>query len=245
MRQLHPHPADIVDLEVAYPCLAPLGPLRPSVRVNMIASLDGATAVNGRSGALGGAADKSVFASLRAAADVVLVGANTMRAERYGPARLDPAVQSQRAARGQTPVPAIAVVTASCQLDWDSAFFTDAAVRPLILTVEHAAATDRERAAHVADVIIAGEHHVEPEPAMTALARGGADNILVEGGPRLNGQLASAGLIDEVCLTLAPRLVSGDAARILHGPALELAADLELAHVLEADQYLFFRYSRR
>ena len=174
MRQLHPRPAELVDLEAEYPCLAPLGPFRPSVRVNMIASVDGATAVNGRSGTLGGAADKTVFATLRAAADVVLVGANTMRAERYGPARLDPALQSRRAARGQTPVPAIAVLTASCQFDWDSAFFTDAAVRPVILTVENAAATDRGRAARVADVIIAGEHHVAPGAAMAALARAAA-----------------------------------------------------------------------
>src|SRR5207237_703238 len=124
-RALLPQPSDAVDLEAAYAVGdgAPHG--RPFARINMISSLDGAIAVNGRSGLLGGAGDRQVFHVLRSLADVILVGAGTARAERYGPARIDPEIQERRRARGQTAVPPIAVVTRSCHLDWSAPFFTD------------------------------------------------------------------------------------------------------------------------
>jgi riboflavin biosynthesis pyrimidine reductase len=84
----------------------------------MIASIDGATAVAGVSGSLGGGADRQLFALLRSLADAVLVGAGTLRAENYGPGTLP-----------------IAVVSRSCQLDWRSPFFTEAALRPVVITV--------------------------------------------------------------------------------------------------------------
>ena len=139
MRQLFPTAGD-VDPADAYGRLAALGPGRPGVRLNMIASVDGAASLQGRSGALGGPADKALFATLRSLADVVLVGAGTMRAEGYGPARLSDDARARRRDWGLAPVPPIAVITRSCRLDWRARFFTEAEQRPLVVTVASAAA---------------------------------------------------------------------------------------------------------
>jgi riboflavin biosynthesis pyrimidine reductase len=235
----HVDPAD------AYGRLAALGPGRAEVRVNMIASVDGAASLQGRSGALGDPADKALFATLRSLADVVLVGAGTMRAEGYGPARLSDDARARRRDWGLPPAPPIAVITQSCRLDWSSRFFTEAEQRPLVVTVASAAATDRARAAGVADVIVAGSDDVDLAGAVSALAKRGHANVLSEGGPGIAAQLATAGLLDEVCLTVAPLLAAGEARRILDGAALASPSVLELGHVLEADGYLFLRYRRR
>ena len=100
----------------------------------MISTLDGAITLNGRSGMLGGPADRRVFQALRSLADVILVGAGTARAEAYGPVVLAPEVRELRERRGQAPVPPIALVTRSGNLDWSSPLFTKAEVRPIVFT---------------------------------------------------------------------------------------------------------------
>src|SRR3954452_25136180 len=169
---------------------------RPAVRLNMIVSADGGTSWGGVSGGLGGPADKALFLVLRSLADVALVAAGTMRAEGYGPARLPEAVQEQRRARGQTPVPPIAVVTRSLQFDWKNPFFGEATERPIIITVGTASEAERADAAAVADLIVAGDHDVDLRNAMEQLGARGLQHVLAEGGPTLNGALASAGLLD-------------------------------------------------
>lgn len=191
----------------------------------MIASLDGATTVTGVSGALGGPADHALFAVLRAQADVVLVAAGTVRAEHYGPAKRP-----------------IAVISRSCRLDWDTPFFTAAGARPLVITVSRAPESNRKSAAQVADVIIAGEHDVDLRAALGVLGARGFAQVLAEGGPSLNGQLAAAGLIDEICLTLSPLLVSGEAKRILAGPSLPGGQQWRLRSLCEQDGFLFLRW---
>ena len=227
MRQLLPFGCDPVDPAVLYGDLPSAG-TRPAVRLNMIASIDGATAVGGLSGGLGGPADHALFAVMRAQADVVLVAAGTVRAEHYGPS--------------QVPV---AVISRSCRLDWDSPFFTAAIAPPLVVTVAEAPAPERKKAADRADVIIAGERDVDLAFALGALAERGFARVLAEGGPSLNGQLAAVGLLDELCLTLSPRLGGGDAKRILAGPDLGLlGAGLawRLRSLCEQDGFLFLRY---
>ena len=224
MRQLLPEMVDPVDPADVYADL-PTASGRPAVRLNMISSVDGATALGGVSGSLGSLADKRVFAVLRSLADVVLVAAATVRAEHYGPSTVP-----------------IAVVTRTAQLDWQSPFFTEAKARPIVLTVEDAPAANLENARQVADVIIAGAGGVDFGRALDELAARGARNVLAEGGPTLNGELALAGLLDEVCLTFSPKLAAGDAKRILAGPALPTPIELSLRSVCEDDGYLFLRY---
>jgi len=226
VRQLLPEPADPVEPLDVYRDL-PVVAGRPAVRLNMIASVDGATAVDGRSGGLGGPADRRVFAALRSLADVVLVAAGTVRTERYGPA----------------PVP-IAVVSGSLQLDWDAPFFAAADRRPLIVTHRRAPAADAMRASKVADVVVAGESRVDLGRAVELLGERGFRHVLAEGGPSLNGALAGAGVLDELCLTVAPVLVSGEAKRIVSGPPVAPPPRLALHSICEDGGYLFLRYRR-
>jgi riboflavin biosynthesis pyrimidine reductase len=241
MRMLFPRSLDSVDPADVY-ADKPMATDRPAVRLNMIVSVDGGTSWNGVSGALGGPADKALFRVLRSLTDMILVASGTMRAEKYGPAMLPEDIQAQRVARGQRPVPPIAVVSRSCNFEWDTPFFTAATERPVIVTVEAADPERRKRAAEVADVVIAGETDVDLRAAVSECAVRGARNVLAEGGPTLNGELARAGLLDELCVTLAPLLASGDAKRIIAGSTLDELETLELRSLLEDDNYLFLRY---
>jgi riboflavin biosynthesis pyrimidine reductase len=134
VRSLPPPRTGTVNPTYAYaqPATSPAG--RPFVRVNMISNLDGAIAINGQADGLGGPSDQRLFHLLRSLADAVVVGAGTMRTEGYGPVRIDDARQAQCQARGQRPVPPIAVATRFCHLDWTSPFFTEAQAQPIILT---------------------------------------------------------------------------------------------------------------
>jgi riboflavin biosynthesis pyrimidine reductase len=244
MRMLFPERVDAVDPARVYADL-PHNDLRPAVRLNMIVSVDGGTSWNGVSGALGGPADKALFSVLRSLADVVLVASATMQGEHYGPALLPAPVQDARRERGQTPVPPIAVVTRTCQFDWGTPFFAAATERPIVVTVSSSSEEDRSRAAEVAEVIVAGEHDVDLDRAVRALGASGAQSVLAEGGPTLNGQLARAGLLDELCVTLAPLLASGDAKRLIAGSTLDALEPLDLRSICEEDDYLFLRYRPR
>jgi riboflavin biosynthesis pyrimidine reductase len=244
MQMLFPEPAELVDPATVYANM-PRNDDRPAVRLNMIVSVDGGTSWNGVSGALGGPADKALFGVLRSLADVVLVASATMRAEQYGPAVLEPAVQDARRERGQAPVPRIAVVSRTCQFDWSSPFFTAATERPIVLTVSSAPEAEQARGAEVAEVILAGADDVDLADAVGELGRRGATNVLAEGGPTLNGELARAGLLDELCVTLSPLLASGDAKRIIAGSSLDALERLRLCSICEEDDYLFLRYRPR
>ena len=224
LRQLFPEPHEAVEPLDVYRDL-PVVAGRPAVRLNMIASVDGATAVDGLSGGLGGSADRKVFAALRSLADVVLVAAGTVRAETYGPAKVP-----------------IAVVSGSLSLDWTTPFFTAATHRPIVVTSKQAPPAALEQAAAVADVMIAGDGEVDLRDAVRQLGERGFRHVLAEGGPSLNGALAAADLLDELCLTLAPYLVSGNAKRIVAGPALVPPSGLNLRTACEEDGYLFLRY---
>jgi len=231
MRQLWPLPLEEVDVVAAYAADERAAPAdgRPWLLVNMIASIDGATTVDGRSGGLGGEGDKRVFAAIRKAADVILVAAGTVRAEGYGPA--------SSGAR-------IAVVSSRLDLDPSLRLFADATEgnRPWLITTSSADPAGLRD--FVDDVIVAGDDQVDVVRALTELRLRGARVVLCEGGPSLNGQLVAAGLIDELCLTVAPLLASGESARITHGPPAVPPVELALDRILEDDGYLFLRYVR-
>jgi riboflavin biosynthesis pyrimidine reductase len=212
------------------------GGARPWVLVNMIATVDGATAIEGVSGPLGGAPDKRVFAAVRAVADVILVATGTVRAERYGPPRPPEAGRAPR----------LAIVTSSLDLDFGGRVFTEAepGAKPIIVTTRSAPAARVEEARSVADVVEAGDDRVDAALAVGALHATGARVVLCEGGPSLVGQLVAGGLVDELCLSLSPLLASGESSRLAHGPAPAAPAHMRLDRVLEEDSLLFCRYVR-
>jgi riboflavin-specific deaminase-like protein len=239
MRELYPNPGDDVDPVERYGAddRSRPGGNRPWVLVNMIATVDGATAVNGRSGGLGGPADKQVFAAIRAVADVILVGAGTVRAESYGTPKTSP---------GKSAPPRLAIVTRSLEIDPGGRVFADAPpeLRPFIVTSERSDDDRRAELAKVADIVIAGDEEVDVVEALSALGAHGARVLLCEGGPSLNGHLVAAGALDELCLSLAPLVAGGSSPRLAHGGEPPDVSRLRLDRVLEADDMLFLRYVR-
>jgi len=232
---------DHLDTLYAYP------PDARVLRANMIASVDGAATMSGKSGGLGGAGDRRLFALQRELADVIVVGAGTARAENYGGARMSIAQRRRRQARGQSEVPPIALVTRSGVLERDLAVLTGSEVRPLVLTCTAAAADARSRvgsAAEVIDCSAADPGRVDLAILLDRLAGRGLLRVLTEGGPSLLGAFIAAGLLDEMCLTSAPMLVGGSAVRIAAGDTDALTR-MRRAHVLtDDDGYLYSRYVR-
>jgi riboflavin biosynthesis pyrimidine reductase len=240
VRELLPRQTGNIDPVEAYGLPGVVPEDRPFVRCNMISSLDGAITVEGRSGALGGPADRRVFQVLRSLADVIVVGAGTAREEGYGPARLSQDLRDRRKGRGQSPLPPIAVVTRSGNLDWSSPFFTEAEARPIIVT---SAGVDKgvlDRGGEMADFVMAGDDEVDPALALDELYRRGFRSVLLEGGPGLNSDFLEAGRMDELCLTFSPLLVGGSGPRIA-GPELPHPVEVDLVQLLEEEGFLFLR----
>jgi riboflavin biosynthesis pyrimidine reductase len=245
VRQLFPDPVDDVDPEAVHAALArevPEG--RPYVLVNMISSLDGATAIDGVSGALGGEGDRMMFRALRTVPDVILVAARTANAEHYRAPQISDATRAARVARGQAPVPRIAAVTGQLSVDLSLGMFTDATdARPIVITAHDAPADRRDEVEAVADVIEAGEEMVDLARAMALLRERGVGIVLCEGGPSMNGGMVGLDLVDEWNLSLSPTLAGGESHRIVNTapPAVRL---LRLRHVLEYDGMLFLNHVR-
>ncbi|MEU5979338.1 pyrimidine reductase family protein [Streptomyces sp. NPDC047315] len=230
----------------AYPEPPSAGGAGAWLRANMVSSLDGAAQHEGASQPLSSASDMRIFGVLRALSDVVIAGAETVRREGYRPAKARDAFADRRAAAGQRPAPAIAVVSASLDLDFTAPLFVDALVPTLVLTgtgapVERLDAARKEGV----EVVVAGEGAgVDPVRAVRALAERGMTRQLTEGGPRLLGQFVASGALDELCLTVAPLLTAGGAQRIAGGPEVAVPERFALASVLEEGGFLFTRYHR-
>lgn len=233
---LHLHdPSRLDDDALAEHYAYPVGLTAPFVRVNFVASLDGSVSVDGLSSGLGSDADQRVFGMLRRLADVVLVGAGTVRAEDYRGAR--------RATIGRDTPPPIAVVTGSADLDPESRLLTDTAVAPIVLTLDSAPQDRRDRLAAAGADVVALER-LTPDALLGELARRGLERVLCEGGPSLFGSLIAADAVDELCLTVAPLLTGGTAGRISRGPDGAPPRSMELSGALQAAGVLLLRYRR-
>jgi riboflavin biosynthesis pyrimidine reductase len=219
---------------------------RPYLLVNMACTADGRATVGGRSGPIGNRADRELFHALRTAVDAVLVGAGTARAEHYRRLVRDDSARQLRRARGLAEEPLACIVTAGLALDpQEVPLLGDPAARVAILTPSAgsltgvAAPVEYVRSAHDGQLDLAG--------ALGELHRHlGVGSVLCEGGPHLNAQLLAAGLVDELLLSLAPKLAGGDALgeslRIVSGPELDPPVELELLGALESDSQLLLRY---
>jgi riboflavin biosynthesis pyrimidine reductase len=222
------------------------------VRANIILSLDGGAAFNGVTRPISDDTDLWLLNQIRGYADVVVVGAGTVRAERYGPVRLDPEQRAHRreTGYGEEPPP-LAVVSGRARLDRDLPVFNGRGTRPLLITVERS----RERAeqlADLADVVIAGDDRVDPVAMLAALWERGLCRVLCEGGPTLLASFIEHDLVDDMCLSLAPRFAGPQPVDAVGRPAQPLEETAQLAqpitlplrHVLENDGMLYLRYFR-
>lgn len=229
-----------LDLDELYRVPA-LAPGQAHVRSNFVSSLDGAAELDGTSGALGGEADRLVFSTLRQLCDVVLVGAGTVRSENYGGVVVPAGRRDRRVAAGLAPVPPVAVVSASLGLDPAARLFT-AEVPPIVLTCAAAPAERKAALRKAAEVEECGDERVDPSLALARLVELGLPRVLTEGGPRLHAQLIAAGLLDELCLTLAPVLAGPGRAGVTAGDRWTTPTGFQLGHVLTDGDYLFLRY---
>jgi riboflavin-specific deaminase-like protein len=213
---------------------------RPYLAVNFAATVDGRAAIFGRSGPIGSEIDTEMLQRLRTRFDAVMIGAGTMRAERYGRIVSDPELRAEREREGLAPDPLAVIVSGRLDLPWDASLFTEGAGEVVVLTAAEAEPPETATPLEV----VRHENHVDPREAMRHLRQDrGLRAVLCEGGPGLHGELQANGLVDELFLTTAPKLAGGDAPRIIEGALLEVA-DLELAWLLEAEGELFARYRR-
>lgn len=233
------------------------------VRASMVLTLDGrAAGEDGVSGSISSPTDRRVFATLRSMADAYLVGAQTVRAEQYTPVVAKPEFAHARLALGQLPAPTLVIVSGSCAFDWDTSDFARSDNAPIIITSASSSRSRRDQAeAAGCRVLVAGDDAVDLTQALDALAERGLNRIICEGGPSLLAQMSSAGLLDEVDLTLSPMLIGVQPTGVQPAPALSpdgssdsgrdradhangLASlrHLRLVHLLEHDGYMFARY---
>lgn len=240
MHLLTPNDQPLDDAELAEFYRCPTG--RRWVRANFVSTLDGAAqGPDYRSGSISGTADKRAFALLRALADVILVGAGTARAEKYGPAEIRPELAAVRKAHGHTEdTPPIAVVTSS--LDLPERLLADP--RTLVFVPGHRAGECGELSERV-QVVLSDDDRVDVGFVLDTLDERGYRRISCEGGPRFFAELVAQDLIDELCLTMAPLLLPGKALRVTNGPPVEQPVQMLLAGLLEDDGYLFSRWLRR
>ncbi|WNM40343.1 pyrimidine reductase family protein [Micromonospora halotolerans] len=214
----------------------------PHLRVNFVASADGAVTLDGYSAGLSGEPDKRVFGLLRMLCDGLVVAAGTLRHEGYRAVRLGEARRAWRREQGLAEYPTLVVVSGSLDLDPAQACFADAPVRPLVLT--HAAADPPPGLTDVAELVRCGTEQVDLAAGLAELRRRGLGQLLCEGGPHLFGALTAADLVDELCLTVAPLLAGAGPGRITAG-AGSAPRHLPLRHVLAAaDGVLMLRYAR-
>lgn len=216
---------------------APIG-----VRANMIFSADGAAGFSGRAGPLSCPADQQLLLALRAYADVVLVGAGTARAERYGPVRLSPTHRAQRSELNLGPdPPPIAVVSQTGRLP-DT--MLGSSPPPILITSARGLRDHPEVRNLGCEVMVCGDDIVNVAGAVRELGDRGLRRVLCEGGPTLLDELTAADLVDELCVTTAPLLAGcqplGHSAAPTSAPTR-----LHLDQVLVSDAgYLYLRYTR-
>jgi riboflavin biosynthesis pyrimidine reductase len=244
---------------------------RPRVLLNMASTADGRATLEGRSGSIGNRADKELFLALRTAVDAVLLGAGTARTERYRRLVKDESQRRLRLERGLAEEPLACIVSAGLALSPESVpLLADPAARIVMLTPSAEgvlpAGSSSVATAHDAQPTPGG-HATAPEHGLPAVeyvraaregqldlpaalaevhARWGVQTVMCEGGPHLNGALLAAGLVDELFLSLAPKLGGGAGApaslRIVCGPELAPPVELELREALESDGCLLLRY---
>jgi riboflavin-specific deaminase-like protein len=223
---------------------------RARVLLNMVSTADGRATVHGRSGPIGNRADRELFHALRTAVDAVLVGAGTVRAERYHALVREQSGRQLRRDRGLAPEPFACIVTASLSLPPDIPLLADPGARVVIVTPSADLLPDPAHPAQIEYVRAARDGLLDLPAALAELrARLGIRTLLCEGGPHLNGELLAAGLVDELFLSLAPKLAGGEelteSPRIVRGPELDPPVELELLTALESESNLLLRYRVR
>ncbi len=242
LRRLVPEPASLTADELVTELrpweLAPAG--RPHVAVNMVHTTDGRAAVDGRTAPISSVADRQLFHALRTRVDAILVGAGTLRVERYGRIVKSEELREKRRAEGLDPDPLAVIVSARLDLPADLPLLNEPEQRVVIATGSDATLPDL--AAQVEYLRVGDDL-----PVLMARLREehGVRSVLCEGGPTLNFHLLAAGLVDELFLCTSPKLVGGAGLTIVSGRELLDPAEAELVWLHEGGRDLFSRWRLR
>lgn len=240
MKRLLPDPGEttVMDQIRQLDLISSLPDERPYLITNFAVTLDGKATLHGRSGPIGSATDTEMLVCLRTRVDAVMIGAGTMRAERYGRPLADAGKRGRRERRGLSQDPLLVIVSGRLDIPWDAPVFGDRGARVLIFTTSEAEAPQTEAQVR----LVRHEGKVDLATALAYLrSERGVRALLCEGGPRLHAQLLEDGLVDELFVTHAPKLAGGD------GPGLEvglseLERPLEVVWLLEEDGEVYGRY---
>ncbi len=242
MRQLLPEPVTSVDPYSAYGDILPA-----SLRLNFVVSVDGcATDRHGWTDELGGDADMRVFRTLRALADAIIIGAGTIRSGRVGPHRPPEPLRARRVADGRSPTAPIVVVSRSLDLDWSHPLFTAAEAPTMVVTCARPV-RPRTSVPSTVPVLVSGDDEVDLPQALARLrAEFRLDRLLCEGGPVLATRLLDVGVVDELCLSVAPVLVGVDhPVRLIGGLTTDIPMELTGAYHDRGVLFLRYRPSKR
>lgn len=234
LRQLLPEPGSVTAQQAAAHLTG-----REVLLLNMVASADGHTTVEGRSrGIRGGRGDRELFHALRAHADAILVGTGTMRAERYGPWIRDERRWAMRRQAGLDRPPIGATMTRRGDVPWEIPLFaSDATV--VVYSGVHLTPPP-EVTANVHVVVL---EELDPADVVSDLRGRGMRSILCEGGATLNAALLRARQVDELELVIAPQVVGGTSAlTAVHGPLGVDDVPLEPVDLHESHGALMVRY---
>jgi 5-amino-6-(5-phosphoribosylamino)uracil reductase len=215
---------------------------RPYTIANFVSSADGRAAFRGRSRDLSDPADRQMFHGLREHVDAILVGTGTLRTERYGRLVRDPERRHRRAAFALRPEPLAVVITRSGAVPTDIPLFAEPAARIVVFTPKP---LDTSNLAAEVEVVLLDPGELTPTTMMRRL-RSAYDvrSVLCEGGPTIFRALLEEGLVDELFLSLAPKLTGGGMApAITMGPALPELRQLTLIWVAESHSSLYLRYA--
>jgi riboflavin-specific deaminase-like protein len=215
---------------------------RPYVVTNFALTVDGRATIGGRSGPIGSSTDTEVLFRLRTQVDAVLIGAGTLRVERYGRLVPDPRLRGHRErVEGLAPDPLAVIVTNSLDLPWDAGLFTEGFGRVLIFASSDAKPPETTTTVRV-------ERHagrVDLRRAMATLRHDrGVRSLLCEGGPRMHANLIEAGLVDELFVTVAPKLALNEGPGLFEN-GIGDPTGLELVWLLDEEGELFARYRLR
>ncbi|MEO8091156.1 MAG: dihydrofolate reductase family protein [bacterium] len=240
MRRLLPEPAQTSVAEqvdaLDFVSLAHVD--RPYTVTNFALTLDGRATISGRSGAIGSDSDTEMLVRLRTTVDAIMIGAGTMRAERYGRPVADQHKRARRERRGLPGDPLMCIVSNSLDLPWDADLFTGGQGRVVCFTASERSPPPTETPVRV----VRHRGRVDLPEAFRYLRRErGVRALLSEGGPRLHAEMIAAGLVDELFVTLAPKLIGGDGPHLVEGLA-EHERPLDLAWLLDDEGELFARY---
>lgn len=251
MQRLYPDPAVALDPEAIYDMLRDdlpePPPERPYLLLNMVTSVDGKAALKGSTRGIGSPVDKRLMRAIRAATDGVLNGAATLRAEKVD-SRVGDEYAARRMARGLSPEPLAILLSRTGDLPLERRYFTHPGITRLVILGEAATPERRAALAERAELLIAPG--AEPDLMWVVHTLREIYNVrylLVEGGPHVNGSLFAAGLVDEICWTLAPKIIGGgESLTLVNGPALPTPLPLILhsAYLHEGEFFMRYRVER-